>query len=284
MATEIVPPISNVPISFPFIAMAEEDTAKKEDDQPLVGDAADDKTDSGDSSTDDAGDDTSGEEKLEKETRSTKRIKKLAADKQKLLDRQEDLEEQVKTLTKLAAEKRKSGEEEEEGDGSDLEDMGFNESQIKQLKRVVSKASNLPEMQKQIQELQKDLKASRDSQAQTEDDRDKAEALKKYKEVIDEEGLQEILEELRDHTNPRMRVLAQAPYDVIIRHAKADKIAEMDLDKTLESKKKGAPKVKGGTGGKTEPEKKREPLPAGNMAAATDMLLERVLTSMAAEE
>ena len=263
--------------------MAEE-TATEEDQTP-VGDAANDKTDTGDSSTDDTTDDTGGGEKPDKsDSRSTKRIKKLAADKQKLLDRQEDLEEQVKTLTKLAAEKRKSGEEEEEGDESDLEDMGFNESQIKQLKRVVSKASNLPEMQKQIQELQKDLKASRDSQAQTEDDRDKAEALKKYKEVIDEEGLQEILEELRDHTNPRMRVLAQAPYDVIIRHAKADKIAEMDLDKTLESKKKGAPKVKGGTGGKTEPEKKREPLPAGNMAAATDMLLERVLTSMAAEE
>ena len=231
-----------------------------------------------------------GEEESGKETdttakrdRKVERIKRLAARSRKAEERVVDLEEQVKHLTKLAAEKSKGGKDEEVS-VDDLEDLGYTEQQLKQLKTIVNKAGGISELKEELKSLKGELKKERESKAISEDAREKKEILKKYDGIIDdEEEMDEMLKELQSDSNPRVRAIANAPWETIVRHFKGDEIAERAADESIKSKKKSGPNIKG-KGSKAEPVVKREPLPAGDMASAQEALIDQIMQQMAEEE
>jgi len=230
------------------------------------------------------GDDESGDnDSGSKKDRKMDRIKKLAASKRKAEERTADLEEQVKTLTKLAADKVESKDEDEVSD-EDLEDMGFSDKQVAQLKKVVNKAGGIPALQNEITGLKQELKKDRENKALSEDNKEKKSVLKKYEGVVaDEEELDEMIETLSNDPNPRVRAIASTPWENIVNHFKREEIAEQAADETIKSKKKGGPSIKGG-GADRVPTKKSTPLPTANLSQAGDVLLNRVLEQMADED
>ena len=218
-----------------------------------------------------------------KKDRKMDRIKKLSASKRKAEERTADLEEQVKTLTKLAASKTDKVDEEEVTD-EDLEDMGFSDKQVAQLKKVVNKAGGIPALQNEITGLKQELKKDRESKAISEDNKEKKSVLKKYEGIVaDEEELDEMIESLSADPNPRVQAIASTPWENIVNHFKREEIAEQAADETIKSKKKGGPSIKGG-GAERVPTKNHKPLPAANLSLAGDILLDRVMEGMADED
>ena len=88
-----------------------------------------------------------------------------------------------------------------------------------------------------------------------------------------------MFQELKADGNP----LANASWDNIVKHFRHDEIIEKAVDDSIQ-KKKGGSKIKGSGGADRKPSKKSDPLPAGNLSAAGETLMNRMERRMAEDD
>ena len=227
--------------------MPGDDNSDKKEDDTSDGNAADKKTEGDDdkksaSTGDDGGDDgadTGDDRKME-------RIKKLSASKNKLETELQDLKDQNKMLAGLAADKK------EDAPATDDDVLKeYDEAQLATIKKLVNKVGGLGEMQKEIGELKSMLKANKDDQDASADKVERKTVLKKYDGIVDSDELDEMITELNEDADPRIRVLAAAPYETIVRHFRGKEIAQREVDDAIDQKKRGGSGVPSGSGDKT---------------------------------
>lgn len=206
------------------------DTVENEDDTSADDDTSDE-NDNSDSKEDtaDTGDISDDDSDGKKESpRLKKRIR--------------DLTSKVKEGERYQDEYFKLLEEREEKSGDNEDVLTDDEkSDLQQLKKLADKAGLIDK--EEFEELKKEFESYKNTSSNDKDRAQKDKALEKYKDVIDEDELDEIVAEYAASNDPQERAVAALRYNRIIQIAKASEIAQLDVDSSDKKKIKGSKKI-----------------------------------------
>lgn len=209
------------------------DEVDNEDDTSADDDTSDDNdnTDSDDdtASTGDKGDDSdSDDDKEEKSPRLKERLRKLT----EKVSKGKKFEDAYYKLL-----------EERDGKSRDTEDdlTDDEKDDLKRLKSLAGKAGLVDK--EEFEELKTEFKNYKNASSNDKDRAQKDKALKKYKDIIDEDELDDIVAGYAASSDPQEQAVAALKYDKIIQIAKATEIAQLDVDKSDTKKTKGSKKI-----------------------------------------